>query len=266
MNFTTALRTIRQECSNAWRDWRAPPPVTLETRERDILHTLRSKGLVIIPNFYSRETCDELRAEVDRLLETYRDQRFVDDEDTDHRIFGADRVSPLIKRFYDDPFITRIGLAHAKSENIVGLTMAARLEHHPGNTRGSGDGWHRDWAVNKQFKAIVYLSDVAPENGPFRYLRESHRHTNIIRDGFTEHFDFNQVRFSDEAVERLIAKHYQAAADPLPAPMGTLILVNTRGMHRGIPIQEGTRHALTNYYWSDMSIPEHIAKIAVGTV
>ncbi len=263
MNVSAVLRTVRQETENALRALAAHRRTLTDPKERLLLRAIRRKGYCVVPNFYTAERCAELRREVDRLLQTYREKVQTDAKGSDHRLFGADRVSPLIKSFYDDPLIARIMEAHEKTDYLTGLTLAARLDFVTGN-QGSGDGWHRDWSVREQIKAIVYLSDVTEKNGPFEYIEGSHHPLTIINDLVQNSFSFNQNRFTHTEIEALLARGNRTTKRILfPGKAGTLILVNTRGLHRGSPIQEGVRYALTNYVWSRMPIPKHVAELAL---
>ena len=253
-------RTIRQEFFNALRDI-GHGPLELNDMEKSILSGVKKEGFYIIPDFYSEIECNEIRKEIDRLLEKYKNQVVVDDASSDHRILGADRISTFISKFFADSFINKIIEAHQKTKDIVGFTLAARLDYTPNNP-GSGDGWHRDTAHNKQIKAIMYLSDVDKSNGPFQYIKKSHNTINFIKDSITGNFNFNQNRFIDEEISRLVSRN-ESRIETFLGKAGTLILVNTRGLHRGMPIENGSRYALTNYYWSDQPIPERIAKLMV---
>lgn len=253
---------MRQEFRNQINDLKANNPVKLDKKEKQILEEIKDKGFYVIPNFYNNEICLAMRQEINHLMEKYKAGLFIDKEDSDHRAFGANRLSDLIDKFYNHPFINKIVKAHEKTNNISGLTMAAKIECKPSN-KGSGGGWHRDWAMNKQIKAILYLSDVNSTSGPFQYLEGSQKHYNVIRDCYLEKLDFNQNRFADSEIEHLIAKKYPSELHTFTGKAGTLILVNTRGIHRGMPLEQGVRYALTNYYWSNMPIPEHITKTII---
>ncbi len=263
MSFLPPIKTLRQEIQNAISDLKNSSAIPLSPEESRILKEIKKTGVYVIPNFYSGEECSQLISEIDSLMAKYSNQLFIDEFDVDHRIFGADRISTLIKKFFTNDFINRITASHQKSNNLVGVTMIGRLEYKTGKIKGSGEGWHRDWAVNRQFKSILYLTDVTVENGPFEYLEGSHKHLNIINDCVSEHFTFNQSRFTDEQIETLTKKKYGTRLKTFTAKAGTLILANTRGMHRGMPIQSGVRYSMTNYYWSDMKIPSHIEKLIV---
>lgn len=266
MNLTAVLKTIRQETENALQSALAETRPLSDPKEREILRIVRDKGYYVVPNFYSEEYCMALRAEIDRLFSIYPTKVQADVNNSDHRLFGADRASSLIKAFYEDAFIRRIMEAHERTQNLAGLTLAARLDFVPGN-HGSGDGWHRDSSAHEQIKSIVYLSDVTLKNGPFEYIEGSHRPLVILADLLKNNFTFNQNRFTNGEIETLLAcGNRKQKRTSFLAKAGTLILVNTRGLHRGAPIQESVRYALTNYVWSNRPIPAHIAKLAVHNV
>lgn len=104
---------------------------------------------------------------------------------------------------------------------------------------GSGDAeelsrsaqlFHADKDRLSFIKLFVYLSDVDRQTGPHVYVAGSHRTKpdHLWRDG----------RFSDEEV----AAAYPAdAVRTVVGPRGTLFLADTRGIHKGLPVQSGRR-------------------------
>ena len=90
----------------------------------------------------------------------------------------------------------------------------------------------------------LYLDNVLEENGPFQYLKYSHKPRNIMR---YEKYGFKpkQSRFDNDVIDTIDEKPMTMTGNK-----GDLILVDTRGIHRGMPIQSGTRYALTNYYFN----------------
>lgn len=229
-----------------------------------MLADIRREGAHVIHSYWSSAQCARVRDEIDRLLDVHRGALWIDAAGSDHRMFGADRVSPSIAGFYDDEFCGRIVRSYERSTNVSGFTLAARLDYREANP-GSGGGWHRDRSDRRQTKAILYLSDVDETLGPFQYLAGSHRPIRIIRDVLRENLDLDQTRFEDDRIQAAIARHPEWLRT-MTARAGTLMLVDTRAIHRGMPMTRagGVRYALTNYYWTDAPIPEHIARLLVG--
>jgi hypothetical protein len=254
-------RTIKQEAVNSLRDLKRGHLPSVEVSDEKVLAALADTGIYIVNDFWSANQCATAIATIDSLLDTYADHIWKDAAGADYRIFGADRVSPVIQPFYRDPFITRIVQAYERSETIRGFTLAAKIAYKVNNL-GSGGGWHRDRADARQIKALVYLSDVDAQHGPFQYFTSSHKSSQVIKDQVVEGFDFNQNRFEDAEVDAVIRKAPERLMTVL-GKAGTLVVMDTRGIHRGKPIETGERYALTNYYWSDMEIPPHVASLIV---
>jgi hypothetical protein len=240
-------KTIRQEIRNYISERNCVfDPKSLSEIEKEVLDGLEKDGYYVIPDYYTPEKCDEIIDEIERLRKDFWDHvHYV--ADCDARFFGANRVSEAISDFAEDPFIVRIARIHEQYEDLNILTMAARLDFREGNP-GSGSGWHRDRAGRKQTKSIIYLSDVTEEHGPFQYIRGSHAAKQVIKGVAYSGFHHNQTRFTDDEIEKYL-NHRKGELETFTAKKGTLILVNTRGIHRGMPIMKENRYALTNYIW-----------------
>src|SRR5258708_22216276 len=151
-----------------------------------------------------------------------------------------------------DPFLLSVGQAYSRRELTAFSTLAGRIEAKPGNL-GSGQGWHRD-AFHFQFKAMVYLTDVDADHGPFQIMEASHHGARIFADTVRGRLPRSpRTRVTADQAQRLLA----ASSHPLKtfcAPAGTLILFDSSTIHRGAPVNTGIRYALTNYYYEPASI------------
>ncbi|HEU0162940.1 MAG TPA: phytanoyl-CoA dioxygenase family protein [Rhizomicrobium sp.] len=228
-----------------------PAPIA-DGRIHTIVRQLRQTGYVVIPGYYTADQCATLRADIDRIIHDQPEALQKDKTGADCRIFGSERASPAIRAFHDDPFCRDVGQAYRRGPLTNFSTLAARLTAKPGNL-GSGQGWHRD-AFYFQYKSMIYLSDVSPDNGPFQLLPGSQRMLNVVRDTFVGRLDAPPAsRITQEQVARLLARD-PARAVSLPASAGTLVLFDSSTIHRGMPINVGTRYALTNYYFTPESV------------
>jgi hypothetical protein len=219
----------------------------LSKKQRDSLTTLRRDGIQIIQGYYTAEQCAVLRAKIDAIIMSAGDAVVIDDQKSDHRVNGAERVSAEVAAFCDDPFTVDIARTLSDREDLQRFTLAARMEHREGN-KGSGGGWHRD-SLGFQFKAMLYLSDVTMDNGPFQFFRGSHRRFYKLRNYL---FDLSQgfsdiVRYSDEHVSKLPQEDLITGT----AKAGDLVLFNSSGVHRGMPTRGGVRYALTIYFFNE---------------
>lgn len=215
---------------------------------KEILDNLQHKGIHIIENYWSDESCLELTSKIDKAIENDQEcLHWIDAEGADHRIWEVEKLSAAFSEFLNDPFIEKIRKYYSGVAMDEKLLLAARLAFTSGN-RGSGGGWHRDSPHSLQFKAILYLSDVKVESGPFEYIEQSHSEWSSIQLLQHQLCKANQFRFTNEDIEKIESSQSTLfSSKPFLANKGTLLLVNTKGIHRGRPIQQGHRYALTQY-------------------
>jgi hypothetical protein len=227
-----------------------------------IVSALRRTGCYTVENYWDRKTCEQAVAEIDRMFRDY--PQFIHPAPkSDVRLYGADLLSPLIAKFGLAPALAEVATSHNRIRTRLGMTLAARLAPSEGNL-GSGEGWHRD-----QFfcatKAMLYLTDVGPDNGPFQMLERSFACEDVCRDVRRAPLAHRQYRIGDDQVARLLEED-ALRLKTFCAPAGTLIVFNASAIHRGKPIGSSVRYALTNYYftrhWSDEEIAKHFAPVA----
>ncbi|CAM4240012.1 phytanoyl-CoA dioxygenase family protein [Gillisia hiemivivida] len=262
MKYNKILKSAKVEMNNLRLDFTHSEKFITTEVEEEIVKSIKEKGYYVLKNFFTREWCETAKQEIDRLIIDYNSQIWKDTAESDHRIFGADRVSTFIKEYYRDKNLISLLQTYEGTKVKDGFTLAAKLEAAPGN-KGSGGGWHRDHANVKQSKSIVYLTYVTEENGPFQYIEGSHTSRAVYRDSYKYNYDQFQNRFEDAEVNRIIEKEPERLKT-FTAEAGTVILTDTRGIHRGKPITKDYRYALTNYLWMHSNIPSHIAKTLVG--
>lgn len=219
---------------------------------------IEEHGYVVVPQFLSEKECEEIRNSIEEIIKT-NNRIWIDSEGSDHRIFFSNLASPMIEGYFRNNFIIEVLSAYEKTPSYSGFTLANKVVYKQNNA-GSGGGWHRDFVKRKQTKALLYLSPVNEKTGPFQFLEGTHQFDSIVNYQKEFNFKFNQNRFSDQEIDAVIQK-YPHLLRTITGETGSLILVDTRGIHRGKPIQEGTRYALTNYYWFNGSIPGHIKKL-----
>ncbi len=217
----------------------------LSVRATQMFAEIERAGFCVVQGYWTSEQCAAARAEVERTIAQY--PAYVHPHPkADYRVFGADRVSEIIARFNRDPDLSAVASAYNGESTEAAFTLAALMPYTVGN-RGSGEGWHRD-AFLRQIKAIIYLSDAGPDNGPFQLIRDSHRCSQILNDMKMAHLTYMQNRLDEQQVAKLVDQDPERLLT-FTALAGTLILVDTSAIHRGMPINAGIRYALTNYYY-----------------
>jgi ectoine hydroxylase-related dioxygenase (phytanoyl-CoA dioxygenase family) len=134
------------------------------------------------------------------------------------------------------------------------MMMANRTTFKKSNL-GSGQGWHKD-SYSKQFKSIIYLSDVNKENGPFQILKKSNSNFFMMKFFFKLKNKYPSTRFSHSEIKNIL-NNDMSEIEELNAKAGTLILVDTNYIHRGKPLNSGKRYALTNYFFPETEHKNH---------
>jgi len=224
------------------------PVKALEKAQTNLLNALNLDGVVTIPNYYSADQCDVMKDEIDTMLMNDSVTKWYDDAKSDSRIYASHLHSKNITGFHKDDYLREIGEAYSKSTLINSHTLGAKLIP-KSNNLGSGGGWHRDSVYQLQYKAIAYLTDVAEDNGPFEYILGSHHKSTIFKSIRENGFEANHNRFTEEEIEQFMQSNSNLKEQLFTAKKGTVILVDTSGIHRGTPIKKNSRYALTNYYF-----------------
>ena len=219
---------------------------------RDLIYSpnksLVRKGYLIVENLLTDELCDKLLDDITVKINN-GEISWRDHESSDFRIMGythpnneiLNKIDILVGSYFNQYVGSRKSLKFFRMANVV---LPKK-----GN-KGSGGGWHRDSLNRRQLKLMIYLTDVSATNGPFEYIKGSHRLDHKLRfNGFSPKIRFKK---SDEIV--------QAKSEVLTASKGTGIFFDSSGVHRGNPIDAGKRVAIT-YYTFSKEIPSHLERM-----
>ena len=225
------MDSLGREAINAARRW--PSPV-------DVVGQLRARRLpyVVVDGYWNASRTRAARAEVLLALAGCSE---VNEDGGDQRRLGLSerhaRLFPLAAEFAEDSYLRQVAAAFLRTsfntKVQAGLTRAGQA---------SGGGWHRD-TRRPGIKAMVYLDDVGPRNGPFAMLlgydeqRLEHSHDPLSK---------RTTRFNASVIEGEV--RLGAAVHPIHAAAGALIIFEISSVHRGMPCEGGERAVLTNYY------------------
>jgi len=233
------LKFYVKELLFKWNDIRS----SSLTCKRDLEHHLRLNGYYVIDNFISDEDCENYRKLIDRNL----DNPFVwsDEFNSDVRIFGIENIEASFHEIFDREGLINIYKKYISIKSFYQTIMAAKMMFSPLNL-GSGGGWHRDTVNQRQLKFIVYLSDVDGDNGCFQYVKGSHTVRMKLKTGAILKGNYLKQRYSSQEVDR-IAEMLDLPVVDFHGTKGTLIVVDTSGLHRGKPMRNGVRYAVTSY-------------------
>lgn len=223
---------------------------------KNLLNSLKKNGYFLIPNFLPKNECSDLIKIIDKFIENYPNYIWRDDANSDNRIFGAENISidtkKKLKNFIN--YSHEIGEKYIKQKIDLFMVMANRTVF-KNNNIGSGAGWHKD-SYSNQYKSILYLNDVNSENGPFQIIKDSNKNIFMLNLFLKLKNKFPNTRFSEQEVS-ILMKNKKNKITEITAKAGTLILVDTSYLHRGKPLENNSRYALTNYFFSPNKFKDH---------
>lgn len=198
-------------------------------------------GVELLPKKIDKTSTTQLRAFIDSAIQNKDTNLWTDELGSDVRIYGAEAISSEIEMLLPIDEMRKNGESYLSQKLPYHFVLAAKLQHKVGNL-GSGGGWHRDSPFTPQFKFIVYLSDVSSQNGPFEYVPKTH--TSL--DKFKSKFNLDKMRYTEEEVNN----QWGDRSILVTGGEGSILAADTKGVHRGCPIQSGERYACTVYFFS----------------
>ena len=114
--------------------------------------------------------------------------------------------------------------------------------------------YHRDFDHERWLKVFVYLNDVTELNGPHCFVKKSHQDIGTIGRGAFE-------RESDKTIEQHYPKENIITHT---GKQGTLIIEDTRGYHKGLPVVSGERIILQIEYAINPSYGKQVSPLKIN--
>lgn len=225
---------------------------------RTIFDSFDNNGFVVIENFYDKYYVDNLLAECNLIFSDDSIHKFYHDSENlngDYRIWNASmfRQCPYINSYASEKILLEISKLYykkyheshyAKLFKNSHFAMANKLEFDDCKMNNSGGTWHRD-NPKGMVKFILYLTECGEKNGCLQFINKS----------APEHIGYPATshkinkRYYDDDVDKILSEFGNSGTciTDITGKPGDLIIVDTRYIHRGKPIECGTRIALTNY-------------------
>lgn len=157
----------------------------------------------------------------------------------DVRIYGFEKVlDKNITNFFFD-IDTKSSIKFFQKKPLYQTLMVNKTFVAPEKkfNSGSGGGWHRDSYFQNQLKTIFYLTKVSIENGPFTFLEPKLK--------IFSRFYPTKTRLSNDADKKLDFCSNKISIISDRPGLGFSIISNY--IHRGIPLINGVRYAITVY-------------------
>lgn len=233
----------------------------LNETQRHILTTLNRDGVVRFP--FTDLFCDDtLFNELSEFYKNYQEENKneiekmrIDRSSNKPYLYSVSEKSKLLKPTNPMLKISKHPLLFNIVNNYLGLKASLRscdIWHTFTSSEPTrSQNWHRDQEDFRMVKAFIYLNDVDEAAGPFVYAKRSHTKGIYFRDPvwFKEDGHHNK-RSTDAEVERVISRSQWLTAT---GKAGTVILADTRGLHKGGFATEKERIAFTCMYVSPSS-------------
>lgn len=233
-----------------------PDPTHIE--RKDVLEALIKNGILVIPNFVSREVCETILREIDPALAKVVEGTCPDGhcllEGGPYRIANADRYSETARKvFYESAFIRNVVEAYV-SKRVVSFRREIDLKIDVGRFLDDNLPHFDDW--RHRFKAFLYLHEVTEKQAPFGYYEGSHKMA-PWKERYAREFEADGIEgrygnFFPREMRRLVRDEGLKERICTGGP-GTLILADFRGIHKGTMLQEGRRVMLNNCF--EIAIP-----------
>lgn len=216
------------------------------------LADLWDKGFLLIPDFLSPEECDLVCDIVSPIANG--NSKFVISKG-EKRVFGVehrtDQLDLILQKLDSLSGKLISPLTWLKEKHYTYMYNEVNKDN-----LGSGGGWHRDSAFTPNFKIIVYLSDTGQNNGPFQYIPGSHKIEFYKNYKAQMGFSFAKTRFENDDILRLQSEF---EIKEIIGQKGSVLIAITNGLHRGKPVEEGLRLALTRYNFY-RRVPKFLSK------
>lgn len=165
---------------------------------------------------------------------------------------------PQLQQLIFDPSLLAVAQSYLKSKPI--LDLMAMWWSAPFDKKGAAEAaqmYHFDLDRLKFLKFFFYLTDVDVNTGPFCYVKNSHKKLPkaICQDRRLTDEEVQQ-HFTQENMLELIGKK------------GSIMAVDTRGLHKGKPLNNGERlifqlEFCNSYFgveYPKVTLPDHLDK------
>ncbi len=233
-----------------------------DERAKTLVDTLNRDGVIVIPDFIQREKAlalgQRLKQASDALPQADKPRvkalRF-DDEGL-VRTLNAEDLDPEAREFFEDPLIENVAKSYACT-NVVSWQRMFE-ERMKKWVIGGADWYHIDEAFYFKFKAFLYLTDVTLGTAPYMYIKGTHlsapwrqpKELQILKHDIygPEKVFGNRGNFFVTGEVRHLTKTLGHEVVTCCGPAGSLVLTDTRGVHKATTPNSGGRLMLGHYF------------------
>lgn len=221
---------------------------------KQITYTIEKDGYYIFPTKLQNDTIARLYSfatnantflrpmESDTRPLQEREQGKIDQDNPKAVTYDIDKKDILmnsdIQDILGDTTFWAIAQEYLKCSPVIdNLSMRWHTAYSTEANAEAATMYHFDMERIKWLKVFIYLTDVSIKNGPHVFIKGTHKSGKVPAKLLKKRY----ARLTDDEVFQVYSKDDEII---YTAPKGTVILEDTRGIHKASPVQEGNRLVL----------------------
>lgn len=232
-----------------------------DIKYKKIIKDLDVDGISFVENFLSRKKIESIKNEVEPILKKLikfplKQVRFYRNVNEGlFRIYKITKNCPSTRIFFNSPLIRTISKFYISQNTSFYQDMAEirqAITVPPSSLKGSSDNFHfDDWRIRLKF--FLLLEDITPDRSPLQYVKGSHKinkyamELDLFCNGRSGKYGF----YKNEEVKKLLKKN-KLKITMCTGKKGTLIIVNTGGLHKGTPLIDKKHPRIQLGLYSDL--------------
>lgn len=235
-------------------------PLPIDQWQQEVVKTMRKDGIyrTTIDELFPGEEGTRLFAELKAYANSLESSAKISEKKSffndmwDMNNFLLDLENPFLSFTLDNRVL---GIANAYLEmysRLHSLRLMKTVPVEPGTPASQSQLWHRDNGDKRYFKVFLYLNDVEMATGPFFYVKGS-QPGGKYKDLFPQitPYSSRDPRITDEDIKANIPEEDVVVCT---GKAGTVIFVDTVGIHKGGYSLEGSRFTSLATFFSTISL------------
>lgn len=226
----------------------------------NILEKLSTDGYYVLENKLDIQVCKKIKESLKRIPYAVRgsNKEITGITEQNIRKYRANaiwavnqndilQIPEIQKIAFDDRILNTVGMFFGSDPILCQTNSWWSKNHskHRSNLSGNAQLYHQDAEYLKFIKVFVYLNDVGEKNGPHKYVKGS---ASIAEERLGKDY-FLSSRVEDSEVLELFGEENIISFE---GKKGTVIIENTLGLHKGVPVVSGARLLLQLEYTNSL--------------
>lgn len=214
-----------------------------QNRDNILLNDLRKNGYVIVENFIDSEKINKILNHFSKKKGFYHqdyveNKKIYDHSNPEQVKFEYDEETILssetLRNIIFEKNILNFARNYLNSEPILDILALWWSSYSKSADQKAAQWWHFDMDRPRWLKFFIYLTDCNESNGPHCIIKRTHKNHSvpwaIRKKGYS--------RISDDLVNKCFPKENIVE---ITANKGTLLIEDSRALHKGKKIEVGNR-------------------------